>query len=161
MGRSVTEGPRLVPLMAFEARVRDEIAIPRGARGEKLSICHFSGGRFRGARLRGRVLPGGGDWAWCRSPDDIEIDVRAVLKTDDGALIHLRYSGMWWAAKGLIPKAIAPGGERSFRAEDHYLRVVARFETAASKYRWLNRIIAVGLGSRIAGGIRYDFFELL
>lgn len=153
--------PRFAPLMTFEARVRPELAIPRAAKDSKLSICYFSGGRFKGPRLRGKVLPGGGDWAFCRHPDSIDIDVRAVLQTDDQALIYLTYSGMWRAASGLIPKAIARGGERSFRPEDHYLRVMGRFETAARRYRWLNDVLAVGIGSRIRTGIRYEFFELL
>lgn len=153
--------PRFAPLMTFEARVRPELAIPRAAKDSKLSICYFSGGRFKGARLRGEVLPGGGDWAFCRHPDSIDIDVRAVLRTEDQALIYLTYSGMWRAASGLIRKAIARGGERSFRPEDHYLRVMARFETAARRYRWLNDVLAVGIGSRIRTGIRYQFFELL
>lgn len=149
------------PLMTFEANVLPELAIPRSAKDSKLSICYFSGGCFAGRRLKGEVLSGGGDWASCRNLDAIDIDVRAVLKTHDEALIYLQYSGMWRAARGLISRAIARGGERSFRTSEHYLRVVARFETAARRYQWLNDVVAVGIGSRIKTGIRYEFLQLL
>lgn len=154
-------GSSLKPLMTFEAGVRGEIAIARPAKGSKLSVCYFDGGRFAGPRLRGSVLPGGGDWASCRSADWVDIDVRSLLKTDDGALIYLQYQGLWRAAPGLIGRVVAKGGEKIFRPADHYLRVTARFETDSRRYAWLNGVIAVGIGSRTRTGIRYEFHELL
>ena len=35
------------------------------------------------------------------------------------------------------------------------------FETAAAKYDWLNRIVAVGIGHRRADGPVYSIFEVL
>jgi hypothetical protein len=39
--------------------------------------------------------------------------------------------------------------------------VTAGFETASEKYHWLNRIVSVALGHRIAGGAIYHVFEIL
>jgi len=35
------------------------------------------------------------------------------------------------------------------------------FETSAPKYDWINRIIAVGTGHRLADGLLYSIFEVL
>jgi hypothetical protein len=40
-------------------------------------------------------------------------------------------------------------------------RFVALFETSAPNYDWINRIVAVGVGQRLADGPRYDVFEML
>ena len=52
------------------------------------------GGSFEGPRLRGEVLPDGGDWLLMRPDGVLEQDVRITLKTDNGAFIYLRYAGM-------------------------------------------------------------------
>ena len=40
-------------------------------------------------------------------------------------------------------------------------RTSVAFETAAPKYDWLNRIIAIGTGRRPPEGPIYDIFEVL
>jgi Protein of unknown function (DUF3237) len=44
---------------------------------------------------------------------------------------------------------------------EYYFRTSVAFETAAPKYDWLNRIIAIGTGSRPPEGPIYDIFEVL
>ena len=46
-------------------------------------------------------------------------------------------------------------------ASEYYFRTSVAFETAAMKYDWLNRIIAVGTGRRPPEGPVYDIFEVL
>jgi hypothetical protein len=41
------------------------------------------------------------------------------------------------------------------------MRVTCRFETASQKYGWLNRIVSVAYGHRMAGGAIYNVFEVL
>src|SRR3989442_15699361 len=65
-------------------------ATPHG----RLSIFPIIGGSFDGERLRGRVLAGGGDWGTAMADGTIEIDLRATLETDDGAPIHLTFTGV-------------------------------------------------------------------
>jgi hypothetical protein len=43
----------------------------------------------------------------------------------------------------------------------YYFRISASFETSATKYDWLNRLLAVGVGHRMADGPIYSLFELL
>nr|MBW4091697.1 DUF3237 domain-containing protein [Pseudomonadota bacterium] len=42
-----------------------------------------------------------------------------------------------------------------------YFRIAPLFETAATRYTWLNNIVAVGTGHRRADGPIYGVFEVL
>jgi Protein of unknown function (DUF3237) len=53
-----------------------------------------SGGTFEGERLSGEVLNGGNDWQDVRADGATTLDVRLVLKTNDGALIAMSYRGV-------------------------------------------------------------------
>ena len=57
-------------------------------------IAPIASGQFQGPRLRGRVLPGGGDWTLLRRDDVLELDLRVTLETEDRALIHMRSFGL-------------------------------------------------------------------
>ena len=63
---------------------------PRGTR----HIIYVKGGAFEGPKLKGMVLPGGGDWLLVRPDDASELDVRGTLQTDDGHLIYVQYRGI-------------------------------------------------------------------
>jgi hypothetical protein len=43
----------------------------------------------------------------------------------------------------------------------YYFRIAPMFETASPKYDWINRVLAVGTGHRLAGGPIYSVFEVL
>ncbi|MEM9316533.1 MAG: DUF3237 family protein [Pseudomonadota bacterium] len=45
--------------------------------------------------------------------------------------------------------------------EDFYFRIAPRFDTADRRYEWLNGILAVGIGERLADGPRYHIHEIL
>src|ERR1041385_3120866 len=65
-------------------------AVPHGAR----VTAPIASGHFEGPRLRGKVLPGGGDGALRRSDGVVELDLRVTLETHDGALIHMASFGL-------------------------------------------------------------------
>ncbi|HET6983488.1 MAG TPA: DUF3237 domain-containing protein [Myxococcaceae bacterium] len=122
-------------------------------------IVPVSGGRFEGPRLRGEVLPDvGGDWLLQRADGTFRSDVRLGLRTDDGALISLTYRGIRHAAPSV--------SERLARGEDvppdeYYLRTVAFLETASPEHRWVNDLLAVGMGRRIPDRVIYTLHEVL
>jgi len=107
-----------------------------------LTIFPVIGGSFEGERLRGKVLAGGGDWVTVRADGSFTLDLRVTLETDDGALIHMTFSGVRDDA-------------------NHYLRTTPRFETAAPKYAFLNRLLAVGIGEIRAEGPVHVIEEVL
>jgi hypothetical protein len=45
-------------------------------------------------------------------------------------------------------------------ASEHYFRTALVFEAAAEKYGWLNRLVAVGVGTRTATGMVTDVFAV-
>jgi hypothetical protein len=117
-----------------------------------------AGGRFEGPKLKGKVLPGGSDWIIGRPDGSTTLDVRIVLETDDGAAIGMQYRGMRHGPAAVMEKVNA--GIHVDPAE-YYFRTSVAFDTAAAKYDWLNRIIAVGTGNRLPEGPVYDIFEVL
>jgi len=114
------------PLMVLRletSATQDIGSTPQGA----LTIFPVTGGSFEGERLRGKVLAGGGDWVTAHSNGTLTVDLRVTLETDDKGLIHMTFTGVRDDA-------------------NHYFRTVPRFETAAPKYAFLNRLLAVGIG---------------
>src|SRR5262245_57998648 len=46
------------------------------------------GGTVEGPKLKGEVLPGGGDWVLVGDDRIGRADIRATIKSDDGVLLH-------------------------------------------------------------------------
>jgi hypothetical protein len=122
MGLSINARPLIVLRLATSA-TQEVGATPQGT----LTIFPVTGGSFEGERLRGQVLAGGSDWVTAHEDGPLTLDLRVTLETDDGDLIHMTFTGVRDDA-------------------NHYFRTVPRFETAAAKYAFLNRLLAVGTG---------------
>src|SRR5580692_2881644 len=129
-------------------------AVPHGIR----VTAPIASGHFEGPRLRGRVLPGGGDWTLLRGDGVLELDLRVSLETDDGALIHLASFGLRHGPPEVLA-ALARG--ESVDPAAYYFRTTPRFETADPKYAFLNRLLAVSAGDRRAAGPIYTIDEIL
>lgn len=121
-------------------------------------IIPVPGGSFEGPKLRGSVLSGGGDWMLVRSDGVAQIDARITLQTDDGEIIFMRYGGFAYGPKEVMDRL---GRGEAVDPAAYYLRMTPLFETASSKYVWLNRIVAVGTGQRLPQGVAYDVYEIL
>lgn len=132
------------PLMTLRLTTAPTQDIGPGPRGTRITYP-ITGGSFEGDRLRGRVLPGGDDWTVRRPDGVVELDLRITLETDDGALIHMTFEG--------IRDDAAPGAP--------YFRTLPRFETAAPRYSFVNRLVAVGTGEVRADGPVHVIEELL
>jgi hypothetical protein len=145
----------LCSVTGFVAPPRDIGATPRGTRRFYPAI----GGSFEGPRLRGEVLPDGGDWLLTRPDGVLEQDVRITLKTGDGAFIYVRYAGMRHGPPEVMAR-LAQG--ETVASSEYYFRVAPMFETGAERYAWLNKILAVGVDERLPPNkVRYDIFEIL
>lgn len=110
-------------------------------------VVPITGGSVYGPKINGTILPGGADWVTIRPDGSAVLDVRANIKTDDGAIIYCFYPGI-----------IAPSV-----TDRKYWRTTPRFETASEKYTWLNNVIAVGVGipNPDASIVQYDVYEIL
>ena len=120
-------------------------------------IAPILGGRFEGERLRGAVQPGGADWVVNRPDGVMAIDVRITLATHDDVAIYCTYQGLFRAEAEAMARFNR--GERLQEAE-YSLRTVARFESGAASYAWLNDILAIGVGRQTVNGPVYDIFEI-
>jgi len=129
-------------------------AAPHGAR----ATAAITSGTFEGPRLRGTVLPGGGDWTLLRGDGVLELDLRLTLETDDGALIHMTSFGLRHGPPDVLA-ALARG--ESVDPARYYFRTAPRFETSAARYAFLNRLVAIAVGDRQARGPIYSIFEIL
>ena len=144
----------LMTLQVALADTRKIGTVPHGIR----VTAPIASGQFEGPRLRGRVLPGGGDWTLLRGDGVLELDLRLTLETDDGALIHMTSFGLRHGPPDVIA-AIARG--ESVDPSTYYFRTTPRFDAGHSKYAFLNRLLAVSSGDRRADGPIYTIDEIL
>jgi len=118
----------------------------------------ISGGDVLGPKLRGKVLPGGGDWQIIRDDGVAELEARYSVQTDDGALIFVRNYGIRHGPREVIA-ALAAG-----QVVDHsryYFRGATFFETSATQYIWLMKHIVVCIGEREPARVRLKFYQIL
>ena len=148
---------RTRPLFAMRLDVRPMVAVGTTP-GAHRRIGLVPGGAFEGERLSGVVLDGGSDWQAVRTDGSVSLDVRLILKTDDGALITMTYRGLRHGPADIIKRM--ESGE-TVDASSYYFRINPTFETADPRYDFLNRMLAVGIGHRQEGGPIYSVFEVL
>jgi hypothetical protein len=129
-------------------------ATPHGIR----QIIYIKGGKFEGPKIKGVVLPGGGDWFVRRADHVVEVDVRCVLRTDDNHLIYCGLKGINEMTAEVAVKAITG---QSIDSWNYYFRVTTVIETGSKKYDWLNRIVAVGVGDLTPAGVEYKIYTVL
>lgn len=147
---------QLVPLVTFRASLRDGAdMVGAGPIGQR-SVHHVTGGTFEGERLNGEVLPGGGDWILRTSDGTSRLDVRAGLKTDDGAVIYVRYGGVLKIGEAAMKK-LGAGEDSDYGDSEFFTNPV--FETGDERYAWLNDVVAVAEGRLLSGGVEYRVFE--
>jgi hypothetical protein len=116
-----------------------------------------TGGEVRGPRLNGTVLSGGGDWALLGDDGWVRLDVRGQLRTDDGAIVYMSYTGVL-ELNERMQDAMASGRATEF--DDQYFRTTPTFETGDDRYRWLTQSAFVARGRACAGGgVAYEVFR--
>ena len=145
------------PVMTLQVTVSSAQKVGAVPLGTRVTVP-IADGKFEGARLRGRVLAGGGDWTLLRSDGVLELDLRVTLQTDDGALVHM---GSFGLRHGPPEVLAALGRGETVDPSAYYFRTTVRFETGDPRYTFLNRLLAVGIGDRRAAGPIYDVHEIL
>ena len=118
---------------------------PESQISDSLAIANVrpTGGWVQGPRLKGVLVPPGGDWSRVMPSGVLRLDVRLTIKADDGALIYVTYNGV---------ERDLPVGEQKIQQDQHVIgpddvkvwMIAPTFETSAAKYAWLNETQAVG-----------------
>jgi hypothetical protein len=146
---------KLEPLMTLHVTIAPLQRLggtPHGMR----AFTPISSGTFEG-RLRGTILPGGGDWTLLRGDGVLELDLTIILETEDKALIKLSSFGLRHGPADVIA---AIGRGEPVDPTTYYFRTMAKFETSAPQYEYLNRTLATATGDRHPTGPTYTIFEI-
>jgi Protein of unknown function (DUF3237) len=145
------------PIFRIEAELAEILPLGQTPYGER-RIINILGGRVDGARLNGRILPGGADWQIIRTDGVADLRARYTIEANSGARILVASDGLRHGPPDVIARLAR--GEPVDPAL-YYFRTVMRFETGDAELSWLNRIIAIGRGVREPRTVRLDVHELL
>jgi hypothetical protein len=118
-------------------------------------VIPIIGGSFNGPKFRGRVPPGGADWQIVQKDELIRIDTRYALETDDGALFYIITQGVRYAPPEVLP-LLAKG--QTVDPKKYYFRTTIKLETGVEKYAWLNRVLGISAGMRLADRVVYNAY---
>jgi hypothetical protein len=149
--------PELRHLADLDVELAAPIELGDGPRGKR-RIIPIVGGKVTGERLSGDILNLGADWQTIFADGTSELDTRYAMRTHDGAMIDIRNFGFRHGPADVM-NALARG--EAVDPSLYYMRTSPRFETGDARYSWLNRIICIGTGARLADGVRITFFEIL
>ena len=133
--------PTLEYLFTLKANLREQNALIAGGPQGTRVVVTVIGGTFEGPKMRGTVDNSGGDWVTVRADQNIKLDVRVLLHTEDGADIFMRYEGIGVREDGQLKLATAP-----------------LFETGDERYAWLNNVQAITTGASGSGVVTYDVY---
>jgi hypothetical protein len=120
-------------------------------------IFPLAGGTLEGPRVRGTVQPVGADFYLLRTDGVAQIDVRTAVKTHDGALLYVTYTGVADMGEKGYENALQGKVPNPIR-----LRVALRIQTAHPSYAWLNRLQLIGIGESVPGSnlVAYDLYAI-
>jgi hypothetical protein len=148
------------PALELLARVRAEVEAPQVVGPTPLGerrVVPILRGEIEGPQLRGKILPGGADWQVICADGTALLEARYTVRTDDGALIYVRNLGIRHGPPEVMERiqqgeAVDPG--------EYYFRSVPRFEAGDPRYAWLNRLVAIGSGARLAAEVQLDVYAV-
>jgi len=144
------------PIFTIHAELSGILNLGRTPYGER-RIIDIVGGSVRGAKLQGRILPGGADWQIVRSDGAADISARYTIETNAGARILVKSDGLRHGPPEVLEK-LARGD--NVDSSLYYFRTVMRFETSDPAVDWLNRILALARGQREARSVRLEVYEV-
>lgn len=149
----------LSPQPIFTIRADLAPILPFGATpyGER-RVIDIIGGTVSGPKLIGRILRGGADWQLIRADGTADIQARYTIAADNGAHILVSSEGLRHGPPDVL--AALARGEPVDPAR-YYFRTVMRFETADKTHGWLNNILAIAGGARLAQAVELNVHEVL
>jgi Protein of unknown function (DUF3237) len=144
------------PIFTIHAELEAIMNLGRTPYGER-HVIGIVGGTVRGAKLNGRILPGGADWQIVRGDGAADISARYTIESEAGARVLVSSDGLRHGPPAVMER-LAWGD--NVDPALYYFRTVMRFETADPSLDWLNRILALARGQREARSVRLDVYEV-
>ena len=145
------------PIFRVHCEVADVLDLGAAPFGHR-RVVNLLGGTVAGARLNGRILPGGSDWQIVSADGAADLHARYTVESDAGALIQVDSRGLRHGPSEVLGR-LARGEEvdRSL----YYFRTVMRFESAHPSALWLTRMLALATGAREKNAVKLDVYEVL
>ncbi len=157
---AIAPAMREAPSLELVATLRINVDAPQEQGmidGKRKRFIPITGGSMDGPRLKGEVLPGGGDWQAIHGDGLTEIFARYALRTDDGITIGITNPGVR-VASAEVTRRIAAGEEVDPR--DYYFRSTPVFDVTEGRYDWMRRKVFVGRGIRKPDHVLLEIFEV-
>lgn len=133
----------LEPLGELRITVAEQLRLDDAALGTRVigtaTSCEWVGGPVTASQ----VGPPANDWLTIDADGNGQVDARTVLRTDDGALILIRY-----------------GGRLKYTPEGASVVTAPTFETNDERYRWLNHVQAIAKGRRDGTQLVYELYAV-
>ncbi|KAI6814928.1 hypothetical protein KC367_g5899 [Hortaea werneckii] len=152
--------PSLQFLFHLECDMEDFHRIGQGPFGNRSTVI-FKGGRFEGPRMRGTILPGGGDWEIVQDHDDVQtahLNTRYNLQTHDGAIIYIQTTGTRTGKRSVLEKL---GEDQSITPDQFRMRLNLMLETGDPRYSWVNDGVFIASSGRSGTQVIYDAYQVL
>ncbi|MCK9285777.1 MAG: DUF3237 domain-containing protein [Rhodocyclaceae bacterium] len=141
---------------------KGELAAPDKINDAFMVVNVRGPGWIKGPKIRGRFIAPGGDWLRIMPSGALRLDVRATIRTDDGALIFFSYNGILQLDPATLERLMK--GETLRGKDIPYFITAPTFETSAPQYAWLNGVQAVNKVVELKFGedgyVIYDTFIL-
>ena len=157
-----------MPVLAQTAQIRTEYLMtylapldPPVAIDGSLQIFNVKpGGWVKGPQINGTLVSPGADWLRVMPSGVFRLDVRALIRTDDGADIYVSYNGIIQHSKESAERLMK--GEVLTDKDLPYFVTAPTFQTSSPKYAWLNGVQAVAKMVEVKAGdggyVKYDVF---
>jgi hypothetical protein len=145
------------PILTVRCQLESILKFGDTPYGER-RVINIIGGTVEGQKLKGKILPGGADWQIVRPDGVVHLQARYTVETDRGGLILVNAEGY---RHGPPEVMVRLAKDETVDPSLYYFRTFMRFETADPAAAWLNRILAIGRGSRENRAVRIDVFEVL
>ena len=147
--------PELEYAMSVHLDLDQRYRTPVASDGLMYGQVTITGGTFEGPRVRGRVLPGGGDNPTIRPDGVTEFSASYILESEDGTLIRLTNRGLRVSSQAIDDALMR---NEVVSRENYYLRVTPLFAVPAGPHEWLARHVFIGVGRRLPTGNIIDYF---
>jgi hypothetical protein len=151
--------PRLETRYVFTITAHIGSAVTAGDIGHGVRrIIPITGGEVRGEGINGKVCAFGADFQIIRPNELIDLEAKYAFETDDGAVIYVENKGIRFGPVDLLQKL-----KRGEPVDPKliYFRTVPKFETGATKYRWLMEHLFIGSAARHADRVVIDVHQVM
>ena len=130
------------PELTFLMRLYAPLQAPQKVDDSLVIFQPRPGGYVAGPQISGEIISPTADWVRIMPDGTMRIDVRSLVKMNDGSTVLVTYGGV-------LSKPSAESWTRFMAGEkisapEWYYVVAPNFETSSKSFAWLNGIQAVG-----------------